>query len=231
MFFVSNDGSKKLSLGEVILKGLAKILHNLLKKCIVYKGILQDFCRILHYNPNWLIRAVFAERVTFMSIMLLGPPRNLYFLPVGCLLPKLANLCLSKSTKYNSCQCSISDKDLSEKKKHNKTWPLSLLLCPFTVVSNRKALVREAFIRRSSNICYSIVEFDSSRFYQFLLCQDMPSESTWDGSLTRLCTITRLGITELTGLRIVSCVFSRKQDQNAKLKAFFAWKTRKNWLA
>ena len=42
-------------------------------------------------------------------------------------------------------------------------------------VFNRKVAVVEAFIRKSSNICKSIVGIDASQLYPSSICQEMPT--------------------------------------------------------
>ena len=43
------------------------------------------------------------------------------------------------------------------------------------IVFTRKAVVDENFIRKSGNICKSIVGIDASRPYPFSMCQLMPT--------------------------------------------------------
>ena len=44
-----------------------------------------------------------------------------------------------------------------------------------SIVFTRKAVVDETFIRKSSNVCKSIVGTDASQLYPFSMCQDMPT--------------------------------------------------------
>ena len=43
------------------------------------------------------------------------------------------------------------------------------------IVFTRKAVVDETYIRKSSNVCKSIVGIDASQLYSFTMCQDMPT--------------------------------------------------------
>ena len=44
-----------------------------------------------------------------------------------------------------------------------------------SVVFTRKAVVDETFIRKSSNLCKSIVGVDASQLYSHSMCQPMPT--------------------------------------------------------
>ena len=57
-----------------------------------------------------------------------------------------------------------------------------------SIVFTRKAVVDEAFIRKSSNLCKSIVGFDATQLYPYSMCQPMPTGfcTRWEyGSETR----------------------------------------------
>ena len=44
-----------------------------------------------------------------------------------------------------------------------------------SIVFTRKAVVDKTFIRRSNNICKTIVGIDASQLYPFSMCQGMPT--------------------------------------------------------
>ena len=44
-----------------------------------------------------------------------------------------------------------------------------------SIVFTRKAVVDETFIRRSNNVCKTIVGIDASQLYPFSMCQAMPT--------------------------------------------------------
>ena len=44
-----------------------------------------------------------------------------------------------------------------------------------SIVFTRKAVANETFVRKSNNLCKSIVDIDASHFYPYSMCQDMPT--------------------------------------------------------
>ena len=81
----------------------------------------------------------------------------------GCTLPNLANICLHKSTDSKFYAFTESDKDLLENiREHMVGGP--------SIVFTLKAVVDETFIRRSSNLCKSIVGIDASQLYPYSMC-------------------------------------------------------------
>ena len=91
----------------------------------------------------------------------------------GCRLPNLVNICLHKSTDSKFYPFTESDKELLEKIREDMVGGPS-------IVFTRKAVVDENFIRKSSNLCKSIVGIDASQLYPYSMCQPMPT-----GSYTR----------------------------------------------
>ena len=89
-------------------------------------------------------------------------------LKLGCTLPALANISLHKSTDSKFYAFTESDKDLLEKIRED------MVGCP-SIVFTRKAVVDETFIRKSSNLCKSIVVIDASQLYSYSMCQPMPT--------------------------------------------------------
>ena len=75
-----------------------------------------------------------------------------------CTLPNLANICLHKSTDSKFYPFTESDKDLLEEIKE------ALVGGP-SIVFARKAVVDVTFIRKSSNLCKSIVGIAASQLY------------------------------------------------------------------
>ena len=100
--------------------------------------------------------------------------KEIDMLKLGCILPNLANICLDKSTDSNFYLFTESDKDFLEKTREG------MVGCP-SIVFTRKAVVDETFIRKSTNVCKSIVGIDASQTYPYSLCQPMPT-----GLYTRL---------------------------------------------
>ena len=89
-------------------------------------------------------------------------------LKLGCTLPNLANFCLPKSTDSKFYPSTESDKDLLEKIRED------MFVGP-SIVFTREAVVDETFIRKSSNLCKSIVGIDASHLYPYSMCQPMPT--------------------------------------------------------
>ena len=88
-------------------------------------------------------------------------------LKLGRTLPNLANICLNKSTHAKFYPFTEGDKNLWEKIREDVVGAPS-------IVFTRKAVV-ETFIRKSTNICKSIVGIDASQLYPYLMCQPMPT--------------------------------------------------------
>ena len=87
---------------------------------------------------------------------------------LGCKLPKLGNNCLHKSTFSKFYHFTESHKDLLGKiREHMVGGP--------SIVSTRKAVVDETFIRKSSNLSKSFVGIDASQLYPYSMCKPMPT--------------------------------------------------------
>ena len=89
-------------------------------------------------------------------------------LKLGCTLPNLANICLHKSTDSKFSPFRESDKDFLEEIRED-------FVDGASVVFTRKAVVDEAFIRKSSNLCKSIVGIVASQLYSYSMCQPVPT--------------------------------------------------------
>ena len=76
--------------------------------------------------------------------------KDIDMLKLGCTLPNLANICLHKSTDAKFYPFMEGDKDLLEKSQEDVVGGPS-------IVFTRKAVVDETFIRKSTNLCKSIV--------------------------------------------------------------------------
>ena len=101
--------------------------------------------------------------------------KGIDMLKLGCTLPNLANICLHKSTDSTFYPFTESDKDLLEKIREDMVGGPS-------IVFTRKAVVDETFIRRSSNLCKSIVGIDASQLYPYSMCEPLPTAvySRWE---------------------------------------------------
>ena len=137
--------------------------------------------------------------------------KGIDMLKLGCTLPNLANICLHKSTDSKFYPFTESDKVLLEKIREDMVGGPS-------IVFTRKAVVDETFIRKSSNLCKSIVGIDASQVYPYSMCQLMPT-----GLYTRWSTIlkprdSQLAKTNPAPLRKWFCRIFNKVNQSAKLR-------------
>ena len=87
-------------------------------------------------------------------------------LKISCTLPNLANIYLHKSTDAKFYPFTEGDEDLLEKIREDVVGGPS-------IVFTRKAVVDESFIRKSTNICKSVVGIDASQLYPCPMCQPM----------------------------------------------------------
>ena len=94
--------------------------------------------------------------------------KNIHILKLGCTVPSIANICLHKSTDAKFYPFTEGDKDLLEKLQGG-------VVVGSYIVFTRKAVVDENFIRKSANICKSIVGIDASRLCPNSMCQPMPT--------------------------------------------------------
>ena len=86
----------------------------------------------------------------------------------GCTLSGLANICLHKSTDSKFYPFTESDKDLFEKIRED-------MVDNPSIVFTRKGVEDETFIRKSPNLCKSIVGIDASQLYPYSMCQPIPT--------------------------------------------------------
>ena len=101
--------------------------------------------------------------------------KSIDMLKLGCTLPNLANICLHKYTHAKFYPFTDGDTDLLEKIREDVVGGPS-------IVFTRKAVVDETFVRKSSNICESIVGIDACQLYPYSMCQPMPTGpyTRWD---------------------------------------------------
>ena len=101
--------------------------------------------------------------------------KDIVMLKLGCTLPNWVNICLHKSNDAKFYSYTGGDKHLLEKFRENVVGGPS-------IVFTRKAVVDETSIRKSTNICKSIVGIDASQLYPYSLCQSTPTGlyTRWD---------------------------------------------------
>ena len=81
--------------------------------------------------------------------------KDIDMVKLGCTLPNLANICLHKSTDAKFYPLTEGDTDLLEKIRED-------IVGGPSIVFTRKAVVDGTFIRKSTNLCKSIVGIDAS---------------------------------------------------------------------
>ena len=110
---------------------------------------LKDFLR--WYNNKDAVPTL----KTMQKMIVFYHDKDIDMLRLGCTLPNLANICLHKSTDATFYPFTEADKDLLEKIREDVVGGPS-------IVFTRKAVADETFVRKSSNICKSIVGIDAS---------------------------------------------------------------------
>ena len=94
--------------------------------------------------------------------------KGIDMLKFGSTQPNLANSRSTKSTDSKFYLFAEMDKELLEKRQQDMVGGPS-------IVSTRKALVVETFIRKSTNLCKSFVGIDASQLYLYSMCQPRPT--------------------------------------------------------
>ena len=130
---------------------------------------------------------------------------------LGCTLPNLANSCLRKSTSAKFYPFNETDKDLLQKIREDMVGGPS-------IVFTRKAVVDETFIRKSENICKSIVGIDASQLYPYSMCQPMPTGLYTRWEYDTESNNLNLNRTNPETLRTWLCHISRDKDPSVKLR-------------
>ena len=101
--------------------------------------------------------------------------KNIDMLKFGFTLQNLANICPHKPTDTKFYLFKEPEKDLLEKKWED-------VVAGRSIVITRKRVVDETFIRKSTNICKSIVGIDAGQLYPYSLFQPRPTRlyTHWD---------------------------------------------------
>ena len=133
---------------------------------------MTSFCDFLRWYNN---KDVVPTLDAMQKMIEFYHDKGIDMLKLGCTLPNLAKFCLHKSTDYEFDPFFSSDIDLLEKIREDMTGGPS-------IVFTRKATANESFLRKSNNLCKSIVGIDASQLYPYSMCQDMPTGlyTRWD---------------------------------------------------
>ena len=133
-------------------------------------------------------------------------------LKLGCILPNLANICLHKSTNEKSYPFCKSDRDFSEKNREDMRGDHQLCLREKLLWTKPSSVIQ----KMSANQLLKLMRVSSIP----IQCnKKRQQDCTQDGSLTPICKNSRLDISDLAILITWSCVTTKKQDQNAELRA------------
>ena len=122
----------------------------------------EDFLR--WYNNDHVVTTLEA----LQKLIAFYLDKHIDMLKLGCTLLNLANICLQKSTDANFYPFTEADEDLLEKIRED-------IVGGPSIIFTRKAVADETFIRKSANICKSILGIDASQLYPYSMCQPMPT--------------------------------------------------------
>ena len=127
--------------------------------------------RLRWYNDKDVVPALEAMQ----RVIAFYQSKCIDMLKLGCTLPNLANNCLHKSTNAKFYPFTEGDKDLFETLRED-------IVGGPSIVYTRKAIDDGSFIRKSTNICKSMVGIDASQLYPYSMCQPMPTGlyTRWD---------------------------------------------------
>ena len=141
---------------------------------------MNNFCNFLRWYNN---KDVVPTLQAMKKMMRFCHDQKIDMLKLGCAVPNLAIIFLHKSTDRKIYPFIENEKDLHEKIRTEMTGGPS-------IVFTRKTVVDKTFIRRSNNICKTIVGIDAS-----------PLDTTLDGSLISIFKISKLVKTKSGNLR------------------------------
>ena len=121
----------------------------------------QEQPRSFKYFLRWYNSKYVEPTLEAMQIMIaFYHDKAIDMLKLGCTLPSLGNICLHKCIDAELYPVTEGDKNPSEKIRKDVVGGPS-------IVFKRKAVVDETFIRKSTNICKSIVGVDASQLYPY----------------------------------------------------------------
>ena len=126
---------------------------------------MQNFSDFLKWHNN---KDVVQTLEAMQKMIEFYHNKGIDMLKLGCTLPNLANICFHKATDSKFYPFTESDKDLLEKIREDMVGGPSIVFA-------RKAVVDETFIRKSSNLCQSIVGIDASQLYPYSMCRPIPT--------------------------------------------------------
>ena len=116
---------------------------------------------LLWYNNEDVVPALAA----LQKVIAFDDDKGIDMLTLGFILPKLANVCLHKSTDAKFSPFKEGDEDLFEEIREDVGGPF--------IVFTRQAVVNETFFGKSTNRCKSLVRIDDSQLNPYSMCQPM----------------------------------------------------------
>ena len=142
-------------------------------------------------------------------------------LKLECILPKLPNVYLHKSTTAKLYPFKENDRNLREKIGEDMFGGPSIA---FT----RKVVVDETFIWDSSNWCKSFVDIDASQLYCFSMCQAMLTGVYTRCELDSECGKYTLSQNKTRSFENMVLSYFQRIRPRCKVESFYTTDTRKN---
>ena len=162
---------------------------------------------------RWFIKKDVVPTLEAMQKMIaFYHDKDIDMLKLGCTLPNLANICLHKSTDAKFYPFTEGDKDRLEKNREDVVGGPS-------IVFTRKAVVDETFIRKSPNICKSMLGLTLANFIPTRCVNPCLPVFIRIGIWTQKRVDSHLDKTGPVALKIWSCFIFNEQDLIVKLRA------------
>ena len=166
----------------------------------------KDFLRC--YNNKNVVPTLEAMQKTFVFYQ----EEDIVMLKFGFTLPNLANICLHKATDANFYPFTDGDKNFLQKNREDVAGGPS-------IVFTRKTVVDETFLRKSLNLCKSIVGIDASQLFPTRCVNPCWPVSIRVGISIQKRVDSYLDKTRPAALKIWWCPTSNEQDQSVKMRA------------
>ena len=140
-----------------------------------------------------------------------------------CTLPNLANICLHKSTSVKFFPFTKTHKDLLQKIREDMVGGPS-------IVSTRKAVVDETFIRNSKKFVSLLLAMTQASFILILCVSPCQQHYTRDGNMTQNLIGLNLNRTNPETLRTWLCHISKDKDMTVKVRVSIPQELRKRLI-
>ena len=127
---------------------------------------MQSFADFLKWSNN---KDVVPRLEVLQKMIEFYHSKGIDMLKFGSTQLNSANIRSTKSTDSKFYPFTETDKELLEERQQDMVGGPS-------IVSTRKTLVVESFIRKSTNLCKFFVGIDASQLYLYSMCQPMPTD-------------------------------------------------------